>query len=267
MPAAIPRVEGLEGSDCLNGSAAKAPYMPDGAERADVWTPNNRRLPVDTELWYGFSMLVSGEVRDDEPRLVVAQWKQSIEGSPIVAQRLTGKTFHITLEQDGRDGMECRVLLAYQHGREKPQPDSVLHDGLPVQMGVSGCASQLEVRKADGSGGPAASLPDPFGGPCWIDMIYHLKGSSERNGSLGPDGLLEIWANGSAVVRAYGRIGFYSADATQRRLYFKFGPYRDANVGRDYATVAYLDSFTRGSSYAEVDPAAFPGRKPAKMCQ
>jgi hypothetical protein len=52
-----------------------------------------------------------------------------------------------------------------------------------------------------------------------------------------------------------------------RDLYFKFGPYRDANVGRDYSTTAYFANFTRGTSYTEVNPVEFPGRHPATLCK
>jgi hypothetical protein len=126
--------------------------------------------------------------------------------------------------------------------------------------------SETQVLRPDGSSGPAATLPNPFAGPCRVDMIYHLGGSSEGNGSLWPDGLLEVWANGAPVASLRGLIGYFAADPPMRGLYFKFGTYRDANVGRDYSTTVYRDSFTRGSSYAEVDPARFPGRRGVALC-
>jgi hypothetical protein len=255
----------LDGRSCLGGDDPRAPFVPDRAERAAVWVPRYRRLPVDTELWWGFSMLIAGEVRDDQPRLVIGQWKQSIGHSPILAQRFNSKTFRITIEQDGRNGMACRIFVAHQHGRPKPSENSFLHNGSPAEE-TPDCISETVVTGPDGSSGPAATLPDPFHGPCWTNMIYHLRASSQNNGSLQPDGLLEVWANGRSVASVYGRIGYYSDDPRMRLLYFKFGPYRDADVGRDYSTTAYLDSFTRGSSYVEVDPARFPGYHHATLC-
>jgi hypothetical protein len=256
-----------DGASCLDADGSRAPFIPDGTERAEVWVPPARRLPVDTDLWYGFSMLIAGKVKDDEPRLVIGQWKQSIGKSPILAQRFKHKTFAITVEQDGPRGLVCRILVAYQHGRAKPQEDTVLHSGPRVVPSTSACMSETKVVQPDGTRGPAATLPDPFSGNCWVDMIYHLRGAGEEAGKLRPDGVLEVWANGVSVAVLRGRIGYYSDDPAKRKVFFKFGPYRDADVGRDYATTVYLDSFARGSSYSEVDPAQFPGRRLVTLCR
>ena len=222
---------------------------------------------MDTDLWYGFSMLIAGTVKDDEPRLVIGQWKQGNGKSPILAQRFTHKTFTITAEQDGPNGLVCRILVAYQHGRPKPQEDSLLHGGPRSETNTSGCMSETEIVQPDGTRGPAATLPDPFAGDCWIDMIYHLRASSEEAGALRPDGALEVWANGAPVAALRGRIGYYSDDPAKRTAYFKFGPYRDADVGRDYTTTVHFDSFTRGASFREVDPANFAGRRLVALCR
>lgn len=256
----------VDGVSCLDADRHSPLFVADGTERAEIWEPTARRLPADTDLWYGFSMLIEGEVKDDEPRLVIGQWKQSIGKSPIVAQRFKDKTFTITAEQDGPNGLVCRILVAYQHGRAKPQGDSFVHGDPRVEGSASTCMSDTEVVQPDGTRGPAATLPDPFAGDCWVDMIYHLRTSSEEAGKLRPDGVLEVWANGSPIAVLHGRIGYYSADPTKRDIFFKFGPYRDAGTGRDYTTTVYFVSFTRGSSYSEVDPAHFPGRGVAALC-
>jgi hypothetical protein len=252
---------------CLGADRPRLPSIPDGAERAEVWMPARRRLPVDTDLWYGFSMLIVGTVKDDEPRLVIGQWKQTNGKSPILAQRFTQKTFTITAEQDGPNGLVCRILVAYQHGRAKPQEDSFLHGGPRSEASILGCMSETEIIQPDGTRGPAAALPDPFVGDCWIDMIYHLRASGEDAGELRPDGALEIWVNGTAVAALHGRIGYYSDDPAKREGYFKFGPYRDVDVGRDYSTTVLFDSFARGSSYRGVDPAHFVGRRLVTLCR
>jgi hypothetical protein len=74
-------------------------------------------------------------------------------------------------------------------------------------------------------------------------------------------------ANGAAVVVLRGRIGYYSDNPAKRTGYIKFGPYRDADVGRDYTTTVHFDSLTCGSSYREVDPANFAGRHPVARCR
>jgi hypothetical protein len=254
----------VDGVSCLDADRRSLPFVADGTERAEIWVPAARRLPADTDLWYGFSMLIDGQVKDDEPRLVIGQWKQSIGKSPIIAQRFKNKTFAITAEQDGPNALVCRILVAYQHGRVKPQEDSFVH-GDPAS--TSTCMNDTEVVQPDGASGPAATLPDPFAGDCWVDMIYHLRASSEEAGKLRPDGVLEVWANGAPIAVLHGRIGYYSADPTKREIFFKFGPYRDAGTGRDYTTTVYFDSFTRGSSYSEVDPANFPGRGLVALCR
>lgn len=256
-----------DGISCLDTDHPGLPFIPDGTERAEVWVPAAMRMPVDTDLWYGFSMLIVGTVKEDEPRLVIGQWKQGDGKSPILAQRFTHKTFAITAEQEGPNGLVCRILVAYQHGRAKPQEDSFLHGGPGAEANASGCVNEAEVIQPDGTRGPAATLPDPFAGDCWIDMIYHLRASSEEPGELRPDGALEVWVNGAAVAVLRGRIGYYSGDPAKREGYFKFGPYRDADVGRDYTTTVHLDSFTRGFNYRDVDPAHFPGRRSVALCR
>jgi Polysaccharide lyase len=254
------------GTDCFAGDTAAEAFVPDGAERASLWMPQDQWLPMDTEAWYGFSMLVAGKLEKNEPRLIIGQWKQSIGLSPFLAQRFTDRTFYITLEQDGRDGLSCRVLLAYQNGRPKPQRASFLHDARPVADGNSTCMSDLKVIRPDGTSGAVDTLPNPFR-KCWTYIVYRIKGSTEKHGTLQSDGLVDIWVNGALVVSARGRIGYYSESPSMRLRYFKFGPYRDSYVGRDYVTTAFLDSFTRGSSYSEVDPMRFANQKPVALCR
>ena len=209
---------------CTDPAAPDAAYEDDGTERAELWEPSKARIAFGTEAWYGFSMRVDGTVpADDGRRLVIGQWKQSGGKSPFVAQRFGNRNFHITFQQDARNGNECRVLLAYQ-SEPAPQADSVdLTTGEP-------CRTDVVVERF-------SPLPSPFG--AWTDLVYHLKGST------GTDGLLEVWANGELVARATGRIGYAGAG----KQYFKFGPYRDS---APYATSATIDSFARGGSFSEV---------------
>jgi hypothetical protein len=122
--------------------------------------------------------------------------------------------------------------------------------------------TETEVLRPDGTRGPAATLPDPFAGNCWVDMIYHLRASSQGTGKLRPDGLLEVWANGAAIA-VFARARWL----LQRRSRHAGSLLQIRPVPRrDYSTTVYFDSFTRGSSYTEVDPAHFPSRRLVALC-
>ncbi|WP_448202588.1 heparin lyase I family protein [Azospirillum sp. sgz302134] len=209
---------------CLDPKDPTAAYEDGETERAEMWEPSKARLPFGTEVWYGFSMRVDGTVpTDDNRRLVIGQWKQTGGKSPFLAQRFVNRNFHVTFQQDAPNGNECRVLLAYQN-EPAPQADSVdLTTGEP-------CQTDVVVQRF-------APLPSPF--EAWTDLVYHVKGSA------GTDGIVEVWANGTMIARAIGRIGYASAG----KQYFKFGPYRDE---APYSTAASIDSFTRGIGFEEV---------------
>ncbi len=115
-----------------------------------------------------------------------------------------------------QDGL-CRVRIAWQAGGKAGRD--------------RGCRVRVE---------RFAALPASDSG--WIDMVYRIRAGPEG------DGLVEVWANGRRIVRASGAIGYDG----MTRQFFKFGPYRDP---ASYPTTVYLDSFRRGASFAEVDPA------------
>lgn len=238
-PLAKELMTALGNATCLNSDEPDAVYGPNGHERAELWEPKERRLDAAAEAWYGFSMRIDGPVVDQEPRLVIGQWKQEGDRSPILAQRFTGRNFHITVEQDDTRDKNCRILIASQRGMDPPLP-----------------LCRKDVEFLDGAADAPRTLPDPFQ-DCWNDMVYHVDklGTSQA--------LVEIWVNGEKIVAVKGRIGY----PTGGRRYFKFGPYRDNVAVRSTATVAHIDSFRRGASFAEVDPSTFPGRKQVAMCK
>lgn len=202
------------------------PYTPDGTERAELWERQKDRLPFGTDVWYGFSMYIGGEISTtDGNRLVIGQWKEAGGGSPIMAQRFKNRTFFITVEQDApTPGDSCRILVAYQ---SEPPPMADSSDGNDQP-----CMKDIVVERFD-------YLPNPF--DSWTDMVYHFRPSPEGYG------IAEVWAGGKLIARASGRIGY--ANPPLPIQYFKFGPYRNPAT---YATTAYLDAFRRGSSYEEV---------------
>jgi hypothetical protein len=79
----------------------------------------------------------------------------------------------------------------------------------------------------------------------WIDMIYHLRYST------GKDGLVEVWMNGKRVVAYSGPTA--EADA-KNAFYNKIGLYRDR---LKQPMTIYFDNYTLGSSKDSVDPARF----------
>jgi hypothetical protein len=80
----------------------------------------------------------------------------------------------------------------------------------------------------------------------WNHLVYHLKLTP------GPDGFLRAWLNGRQVTDYRGPIG-YPDDLD--RVYFKIGLYRDTLT---FPMTMLVARFRRGTSRAEVDPAASP---------
>jgi Polysaccharide lyase len=80
----------------------------------------------------------------------------------------------------------------------------------------------------------------------WNHLVYHLKLTPR------PDGFLQAWLNGRQVADYRGPIG-YPDDLD--RVYFKIGLYRDTLT---FPMTMLVARFRRGTSRAEVDPAAAP---------
>lgn len=229
-------------------------FRGDDSERAELWENKSYAPMFGQEAWYGFSMWVEGGSAPygDFNRVVLGQWKASYNGigldySPFVAQRLTGGFYHITLDVDaaprGDDEAApktCRLLLAFAAG-----PPSSIEAELPLDRPVI-CETRLLDRGSEIA--PAhpieierdAYLPRPF--DRWTDLIFRIKG--------GPNGIVQVWADGVLVATARGWIGHEQAIGT--RQYFKFGPYRDPAAN---PFLAHLDNLARGKSRSYVDPA------------
>lgn len=229
-------------------------YESDATERAELWESFDFGPRFGDDLYYGFSMWIG---RDSAPageptRLVIGQWKAPIDDSPFLAQRFTGGSFHVTLDVDAIEThaetglpLGCKILLAFDAAHlasatpgATPQPVTLDH---PAR-----CEPRVNATKAP----PViahpvkierfAFLPSPF--DRWTDLVYRVRG--------GPDGVVEIWADGTLIARASGWIGH--AGAAGQVQYFKFGPYRDP---ASHETSVFLDNLARGRSFAAVDPA------------
>ena len=80
----------------------------------------------------------------------------------------------------------------------------------------------------------------------WNHLVYHLRLTPRA------DGFLQAWFNGRQVTDYRGPVG-YTDDLD--RVYFKIGLYRDTLT---FPMTMLLARFRRGTSRAEVDPAAAP---------
>lgn len=255
-------------SGCLIGGEK---YDDDKFERSEIWESNSVWEPMGTEIWYRFDMYVDKSVTPTTERFVIGQWKEhgSPKDSPIAAQRFTGGTFSVSIEQDNTSAAHadeddlCRVFIASQSSGETPPwghssvddairtkefeafrnvPRSFSHSlaikpevDTPLSSKDEGCAKDISVKTF-------GQLPDPFGN--WTTMVYHIRLSADNLG------LMAIWANGKKVAQASGRIGFKGPlnGATQ---YFKFGAYRNP---AKFSTTTKLSRFVRSVDRADVDP-------------
>ena len=77
----------------------------------------------------------------------------------------------------------------------------------------------------------------------WNDLIYQVRWSTED------DGYLNVWLNGEKVVEYKGPIGFFDPKGP----HFNYGIYRRKSEKNTH--IVYFDSYKRGSSYKDVDPA------------
>ncbi|MGO1075201.1 heparin lyase I family protein [Inquilinus sp. CA228] len=244
MPPAIPPAEvQRRRSGCLD-TAPGAMFAPEDDQRAELWLQSTE--PPGTDSWFGFSFRIdSPDAGAGGNRLVVGQWKQSGSQSPILAQRFKGGAFHLTVEQaTASPGRQCRVLIAWQDGYDfsdfSAGTRSFLHGGgdeleSPPPAPAAECARGLAIDRT-------APLPSPFG--AWVDMVVHLRVAGR------PDDLIEVWADGRPVVTVRGPVG----SPAGRDQYFKFGPYRDPSPA---PLVVRFDDFSRGGSFAAVDPRRF----------
>ena len=251
-------------------------YTPDGYERAELWEDESIWQPRGIDIWYRFDMFIDGSLPKTASRTVIGQWKQTGaagDPSPVLAQRFTGRTFVVSIEQDNDDptrdprDTQCRIVIAAQsNAPNKPgfgdshdlivpnfvnapsqklsnAPRSLSHDANDVShsTAISLAGGQLNCSR-DVLVKSYAALPDPFGK--WTSMVYHHRLNSNGNG------LVEIWANNKRISTTSGRIGFRAGEGIGKQ-YFKFGPYRDVAL---YKTIARLGRYVRSTHKEDVDP-------------
>ena len=171
--------------------------------------------------------------------------------SPFLALRFERREFSITIEQQdfskqaSSETDECRITLAVdearplnylrvlQHGGVKApnqtvlvrmqqaagDPGAFVPDAAEAQ---ASCMRGVEIKRF-------AALPKPFGQWVTLQIHFHIEGGLGAGGASGD--LVEIWADGTMIATASGRIGTAPhanlTGALVTPQYFKFGPYRD----------------------------------------
>lgn len=164
-------------------------------ERAELDSGKGPLLGQD--VWTGYSLLIPEGFPVVDNRLVLSQWKQQAQGSPLVAQR-------------------------YRNGRH-----------------------YLTIRRPEEGDKRKLELPPLVHGK-WHDMVVRIRVSTSPE-----DGLVQVWMDGEQVVSHRGATAFA---AGEDRFYHKLGLYRDR--GPEPMSI-HIDSYTRGGSFEEVDPARF----------
>lgn len=194
------------------------------------------RLKFGTDAWYAFSFRIDGQggLTGDQ-RWQIGGWKQEADGSPFVAQRFDNGVFHITIESGA-----SRILMATAEGQASGFLAAIRSGFITQFEFLSETTNYTPTSDVAVEYGDDPILPDPRKG--WVDMLYHIKGS------LGGDGIVEIWANGRFIARARGRIGVEGAGGPMQ--YLKLGHNRAPLPGT--ATI-YYDRFKRGATRAEVE--------------
>lgn len=235
-----------------------APTCPDSldgcSERAEIWEQTALRVPYDQGIWYGFSLKFADPIPSGDHRYLVAQWKREIdpgaEGdfSPFLALRMNfGKLFatvetnYIAPVSSGPDGVaaRCKPGEVPVWGRPGVNQMRMLVAADPAWKAEDGnlfnaCTDAIAVTN---HGNP---LPDPSSG--WIDFAIYTKPGADGTGRI------ELFANGKPIITVKGHVG-HADKGLGHNQYFKFGPYRAADV-TDWTL--YYDDFRRSPRCADV---------------
>lgn len=224
------------------------------SERAEIWEKTALRVPYDSGVWFGFSVLFVDPIPQDDHRYLIAQWKREIgpdaEGdfSPFLALRLDNGKLFATIESNYQDGTTAEMkdgLAACPTGSTpvwlRPETNQmrslIAHDANWTAEDAKVFPSCTDKLVVTGRGNP---LPAPASG--WIDFAIYSR--------PGPDGTghIEIFANGQWIMTAKGYIGHNDRGLGENQ-YFKFGPYRAAGEGE---WTLYYDDFRRSPDCIDV---------------
>ena len=213
---------------------------PDDAwtERTEIAEPDDARLPLGTEVWYGFRFMVPSAMKGKfvGQRLVIAQLKQHRETCPLGPQ-----PFGPPANALGNPTVSLRVI------------EDDVGDVMGLQLAVSGD----QARKI--SIGQLMRHREPFLDR-WHEVLLHVKVVPQRPGQSGDAGFVEGWLDGQPFADGlYGvKDGKGSADLAEPFgyaglvgcTYFKYGIYRDR---QDAPWSIAFDRFRRGATRNSVE--------------
>jgi hypothetical protein len=208
-------------------------------ERTELAEPDELRLPLGTEIWYGFRFMIPAAMKGkfSGQRLVIAQLKQHPDTCALHQE-----PFGLSAASEGNPTVSFR-LIEDDYG-----------DVIGVQLAVS----SDDVRKI--SVGQLMRHRGPFLDR-WHDVLLHVK-VAPRGAGLPTDdvGFVEGWLDGRPFIKGrYGMVDETGAPDVAEPFgysglvgctYFKYGIYRDSQS--EPWTIGF-DRFRRGATRQSVE--------------
>ncbi len=191
-----------------------------GSKRSEL-ALGNLKTPANAERWYGFSTYLPDSYTADPSSEVVVQW----HNEPDFALGETWRTPALAL----------KTIAGRWQLSNRWDPNPVTYKNTP-----------------GAGGGKEDSSLGPYGTNQWTDWVFHIKWSS------GSDGLVEVWKNGTSLLRKVGpntyndqkgpflKVGIYKPD-------WKYRPAQSTTTQRQI----YMDELRIGdqtTSYTQVAP-------------
>lgn len=206
-------------------------------ERTELAEPDEMRLPLGTEVWYGFQFMIPEAMKGNFAgrRMVIAQLKQHPETCPLGPH-----PFGLPAHAQANPTISVRII------------EDDVGDVMGVQLAVSGD----RVRKV--SVGQVMRHRGPFLGR-WHEVLLHAKVMPQDEQSSDA-GFVEGWLDGQPFANGlYGVLdGKDTADVAEPFgysglvgcTYFKYGIYRDRQA--EPWSIAF-DGFRRGATRESVE--------------
>jgi len=177
--------------------------------------------PLNHETWYGMSIFIPKDIQSSSERLIIGQWhgtSHMVDKVEVWCDRSPILSNELTKYPQGR---VFKIVVRYETEKRcaPSHPNTDLHI-------LEKYFYLMEFALGE-----------------WNDFIYQVHWSTED------DGYLNVWLNSEKVVEYKGPIGFFDPKGP----YFKYGIYRRKSEKNTH--IVYFDSYRRGSSYKDVDPA------------
>lgn len=208
------------------------------AERTELAEPDELRLPLGTEVWYGLQFMIPAAMKGKlaGQRVVLAQLKQHPNTCPLGPQ-----PFGLAGKAESNPTISLRVI------------EDTVGDSMGLQLAVAGD----RVRKV--SVGQVMRHRDLFLDR-WHQVVLHAKVMPQQAGRPDDAGFVEGWLDGQPFANGlYGVLdGKGTIDPSEPFgyaglvgcTYFKYGIYRDLQAGP--WSIAF-DRFRRGATRESVE--------------